>query len=102
MTKRQLKRRIKRLQRQTTRQWRRLSPPQRTMMVAGAVVQVTLFAAAQVDITKRNPEEIRGPKLLWRLICLVNFIGPILYFSFGRLTTGEYAPKENEVTPIVA
>ena len=102
MTKRQLKRRIKRLQRQTTRQWRRLSPPQRTMMVAGVVVQVTLFAAAQVDITKRNPEEIRGPKLLWRLICLVNFIGPILYFSIGRLTTEEPALQANETTQIVA
>ena len=65
-------------------------------------MQVTLFAAAQVDITKRNPEEIRGPKLLWRLICLINFIGPIIYFSIGRLTTEEAAPKENEVTPIVA
>ena len=102
MTKRQLKRRFKRMQRRTTKQWKRLSPPQRTMYVAGAVVQVTLFAAAQIDITKRSREDIRGPKLLWRLICFVNFIGPILYFAFGRLTHEEPVTDETEVTPIVA
>lgn len=102
MTKRQLKRRVKRLQRRTSRQWKRLSPPQRTMMVAGAVVQVTLFAAAQIDITKRSQDEIRGPKLLWRLICLVNFIGPILYFAVGRLTIDEPVKEEPAVAPIVA
>lgn len=101
MTRRQLKRRVKRFQRRTAKQWTRLSPPQRTVMVAGAVVQVTLFAAAQVDITRRAPEEIRGSRLLWRLICLVNFVGPILYFAFGRLTP-EPAPDAVEATPIVA
>ena len=90
------------MQRRTSKQWKRLSPPQRTMYVAGAVVQVTLFAAAQIDITRRARDEIRGPKLLWRLICLVNFIGPILYFAVGRLATEEPAKEDTEVTPIVA
>ena len=72
------------------------------MMVAGAIVQVTLFMAAQIDITKRDEDEIRGPKLLWRLICLVNFIGPILYFTIGRLASTEPVTDAPEATPIVA
>ena len=102
MTKRELKRSFKKMRRQTSKQWKRLSPPQRTMYVAGAVVQVTLFAAAQIDITRRDAEEIRGPKLLWRLICFANFIGPILYFAIGRLAPIEPATEAPEVTPIVA
>lgn len=102
MTKRQLKRKIKALQRRSTKQWKRLSPSQRTVMVAGAVVQVTLLAAAQIDITRREADEIRGPKLLWRLICLVNFIGPILYFAIGRITLEEPMKDGSEVTSIVA
>ena len=84
MTKRQLKRKVK------------------TLMVAGAVVQVTLFAAAQIDITRRGDDEIRGPKFLWRLICLVNVVGPILYFAIGRLAPTEPTIDTPEVTPIVA
>ena len=49
-----------------------------------AVVQVTLLAAAQIDITRRPKEQIRGAKLLWRILVLVNFIGPIAYFAIGR------------------
>ena len=101
MTKRQLKRRMKSMRRQATRQWKHLDTPQRTAMVAGAVVQVTLFAAAQVDITRRSHEEVRGSKLFWRLLCLINFIGPILYFAFGRVSP-EPAAEEAEPTPIVA
>ena len=102
MTKRQLKRKWRALERRTTKQWKRLSPQQRTMYVAGSVVQVTLFAAAQIDITRRDADEIRGPKLLWRLLCFVNFIGPILYFVLGRRTSDEPVRAETEVTPIVA
>ena len=102
MTKRQLKRRLNRMRRRNTKQWKRLSPPQRTMVVAGAVVQVTLLVAAQIDITRRNADEIRGPKLLWRFVCLVNFVGPILYFAIGRLSPVETEGAGPEVTSIVA
>lgn len=89
------------MQRRARKQWRKLDTPQQTMLVAGTVVQLTLLAIAQIDITRRAPEEIRGSKLLWRLICLVNFIGPILYFAFGRLTPAP-ATDAIEATPIVA
>jgi hypothetical protein len=89
------------MRRQATKQWKHLDTPQRTVMIAGGVVQLTLFAAAQIDITRRDDDEIRGSKLMWRLICLVNFIGPVLYFAFGRLTP-EPATAPAEATPIVA
>jgi hypothetical protein len=96
VTKRQLERRVRRIQRRNIRRWKRLSPPQRTVMVTGAVVQVTLFTAAQIDITKRDAAEIRGSKLLWRLLCLVNFIGPILYFTVGRIPSDEEVKQATE------
>lgn len=101
MTRRQMKRRVKTLSRRTKKQWKHLSPPQRTAVVAGAVVQLTLFAAAQIDITRRETDEIRGSKLLWRLICLINFIGPVLYFAFGRVSL-EPPMTQAEPTSIVA
>ncbi len=101
MTKRQLKRQTKALQRRARKQWRHLSVPQRTTVIAGGVVELTLFALAQIDIGRREPDEIRGSKLMWRLISLVSFIGPILYFTVGRITP-EPAQEAMEQTAIVA
>jgi NADH:ubiquinone oxidoreductase subunit 6 (subunit J) len=70
-------------------------------VIAGAVVELTLFALAQIDISRREPDEIRGSKLMWRLISLVSFIGPILYFTVGRITP-EHDSETVEATPIVA
>jgi hypothetical protein len=67
--------------------WSDFSPCQQAVMVTGAVVQVTLLTAAQIDITRRSPDQIRGSKLLWRFLTLVNFIGPIAYFTIGRKRT---------------
>lgn len=94
MTSRQLKRRTKRLQRRARRQWRRLDTSQQTMLAAGAVVELTLFTLAQIDLTRRNSDEIRGSKLFWRLVCLVSFVGPVLYFTVGRITTAPSAEPD--------
>ena len=69
---------------QTKKQWNDLTPCQRSAVVGAAVVQVTLLTAAQIDITRRSKEQIRGAKLLWRILVFVNFIGPIAYFAIGR------------------
>lgn len=73
-----------RMPRQTRKRWSELSTAQRRAAVAGAVVQLTLLAAAQIDIARRLPGEIRGSKLMWRLVVLINFIGPLAYFACGR------------------
>jgi len=69
---------------QTKKQWNDLTPCQRSAVVGAAVVQVTLLTAAQIDITRRSKEQVRGAKLLWRILVFVNFIGPIAYFAIGR------------------
>jgi hypothetical protein len=60
-------------------------PPaqQRAIVVAGAV-QLSLLAAALIDISRRPQDQIKGPKPLWVGISFINTIGPLAYFFFGR------------------
>jgi hypothetical protein len=67
-----------------TKKWADLSPRQRRLIVASAVVQVGLQAAALVDLVKRPAEQVNGPKAAWVAASFVNFAGPIAYFAFGR------------------
>ena len=47
------------------------------------LLQLGLMAVALIDLARR--ERTRGPKWVWVLvIVLVNLIGPIVYFVFGR------------------
>lgn len=64
--------------------WAELSPRQHRLIGAGAVVQVGLLSAALLDLRKRTPEELNGPKPAWVAACFVNYVGPISYFVFGR------------------
>src|SRR4029453_16199921 len=53
-----------------------LSPRSRMLLVALGVLQVSLNAAAQVDISRRPATEVRGSKIGWRLVSLINIFGP--------------------------
>lgn len=66
------------------RRWSELSPKTRGVILVLGTVQVLLIGIAHADISRRAPEEIRGPKRLWRLATLVSFVGPIAYFVAGR------------------
>lgn len=66
------------------KQWKDLSPETRRVLTAGAVVQIALLGAAHLDLSRRSADEIRGKKGVWRLLTLINFVGPITYFMFGR------------------
>ncbi len=66
-----------------------LPAPAQAAIAAGAAVQIGLCVAAQIDITRRPANRIRGGKLRWRLLALINFVGPILYFARGRLPAGD-------------
>lgn len=61
-----------------------LPPVLRAVLVAVGAVQVGLLIAAQVDITRRPAEQIRGRKATWRLVGLLNTVGPLAYFKWGR------------------
>jgi hypothetical protein len=64
--------------------YKRLSPPARRSMWALLALEVVLLIVAERDIHLRPADEIRGPKLLWRIAATQNFIGPAAYFAFGR------------------
>jgi hypothetical protein len=71
-------------------------PPaqQRAIVVAGAV-QLSLLAAALIDISRRPQDQIKGPKPLWVGISFINTIGPLAYFFFGRKRhAGQAGPGE--------
>ena len=47
------------------------------------LVEIALMIVALVDLARR--ERTKGPKWVWVLvIVLINLIGPVLYFLFGR------------------
>lgn len=75
--------------------WSELSVAERAGMVLAGLVQIGLLAAAQADLWRRPPEQIRGRRWAWALVCLINFVGPIAYFIFGRLPA-EQAPVEHK------
>ena len=60
------------------------SPGQRAAVVAAGVVQFALLGAALVDLRRRTPPEVKGPRWAWTLASFINFVGPIAYFAVGR------------------
>ena len=66
------------------KRWQDLNPTQRVFVIIGAIVQITLLALAQRDLAKRPAEQVRGPKGVWRMATMVNFVGPIAYFLWGK------------------
>jgi hypothetical protein len=68
--------------------WAEMSPAQRRLAIVGAAVQIGLQAAALVDLRRRRPEEVRGPKWPWAAATFVNTLGPVTYFLFGRRRGG--------------
>lgn len=63
------------------------SPVAQAAIVGLTAWNLWLIATAQRDIQRRPAEEVRGPKLLWRLACLTNTVGPLVYFRWGRTST---------------
>lgn len=63
-----------------------LSVPRRVGIVVLGAIQLTLLIAAQRDLQRRPADQVNGPKSIWRLVCLLNFVGPLSYFRWGRRT----------------
>lgn len=64
--------------------WAGLSGRQRVLVLTAAAAELSLKAAALVDISRRPASQIRGPKVAWRAAMAVNLIGPLAYFTIGR------------------
>ena len=64
--------------------WSDLSQRQRAILGAAAAAELSLKVAALIDIKRRPADRIRGSKRLWRAAMVVNLLGPVSYFVFGR------------------
>jgi hypothetical protein len=65
------------------RKWSDLTTRERVVVVTIIALQAALTAYAQHDLSARGPDEVRGPKALWRLITL-NTLGAVAYVLVGR------------------
>jgi hypothetical protein len=70
------------------KKWSEISSRNRRLITVTGIVEVVLLAAALVDIKRRSPEQIKGPKWMWSALAFVNIIGPLAYFVFGRRRAG--------------
>lgn len=68
----------------TKKRWSDLTPAQRAGVVTMAAAQLALAGAAWVDLARRPPSQVRGPKAAWALGIAVSWVGPISYFAVGR------------------
>ena len=66
------------------KKWSDFSTTQQALIILLGFLQISLFAAAVYDIFKRPADQINRPKPFWFAVSLVNYIGPIAYFLFGR------------------
>ena len=64
--------------------WNEFTGCQRAAIVALALTQFGLLAAALWDVAHRKAEEVRGPRAMWAALSFIDFIGPIAYFTIGR------------------
>jgi hypothetical protein len=70
------------------RKWSDLSAGQRNGIKILALGELSLKIAMLVDINRRPASLIRGPKGVWRAAAVVNLLGPVSYFAFGRRRAG--------------
>lgn len=68
----------------TRKRWSELSRAQQAAIVAGATVELALTTVAVADLVRRPGPQVRGPKALWALGCLVQPVGPLAYLALGR------------------
>jgi hypothetical protein len=79
-----------------SKRWSDLSPRVRRLLIVGGTIEGILKIAALVDLARRPPSEVRGPRGRWAAaIVLVNSVGllPIVYFVSGRQRTQHSAPR---------
>jgi hypothetical protein len=68
--------------------FRKFSPVTQAAIVAVTAWNLTLTVAAERDLAHRSADEVRGGKVWWRLACLTNTVGPLIYFQWGRRRDG--------------
>ncbi len=49
-------------------------------------VQLSLAVAAWVDLARRPADLVQGSTAKWAAVIAINYVGPILYFTRGRIS----------------
>lgn len=70
--------------RRAGRRWGDLTGQQQAVILVLSITQLSLAAAAWADLATRKAPDVAGRKGVWATVIAVNFLGPILYFRFGR------------------
>lgn len=68
------------------KQWQDLTDGQRKAITVLGIVQVALAAAAWIDLARRPADQIDGSKVKWAAVIGINFLGPLRYFTKGRVS----------------
>lgn len=63
------------------------SPLRRKVATVAIVVSLGVVGIAQRDLKRRPREQVRGSKLLWRLLS-TNALGALAYLKLGRRPPG--------------
>ena len=66
-----------------TKRFGELSSTGKAMAIAAGAASLAVIAFAERDLQGRPDEQIRGPKLVWRLVSL-NALGALSYLRWGR------------------
>jgi hypothetical protein len=61
-----------------------MQKPPKEVVVAVVALQAVSAALAFRDLARRDDDEVRGPKLLWRVLMGVNPGNSIAYWVLGR------------------
>ena len=68
----------------TKKRWSDFSGGQQAAILVGTGIEVALTTVALADLARRPRAQVRGPKPLWALVCVVQPAGPIAYLALGR------------------
>ncbi|MCZ2860626.1 PLDc N-terminal domain-containing protein [Blastococcus sp. VKM Ac-2987] len=68
------------------RRWQELTPRQRTLVLVLGSAQLSLAATAWADLATRPVDEVNGSKVRWAAVIAINWIGPLAWFRWGRLS----------------
>jgi hypothetical protein len=71
----------------TKKQWSDFSGGQQAAIIVGSAIEVVLTTIALADLARRPRAQVRGPKPLWILGCVVQPFGPVAYLALGRRST---------------
>jgi hypothetical protein len=58
--------------------------PPRQVVITVVAVEAVAAAFAFRDLARRSDEQVRGPKLLWRVLIGMNPGNSLAYWAFGR------------------